>query len=75
MEGIWPKKKRVRIGVVAPGKVLSAELVPVDSIWNTTDRFYGTSPVARHANHMFWIKILCHLAFYIKEIKSALSVL
>ena len=73
--GIWPEKKRVRIGVLALGKVLFAVLIPADSFWNTVDGLYGTSPVARHADCMFWTEIPCRLVFCIKEIKSALSIL
>ena len=73
--GIWPEKKRVQIGVLALGKVLFAVLVSVDSFWNTEDELYCTCPAARHADRMFSTEIPCRLAFYIKEIKSTLSIL
>ena len=52
------EKKRVRMGVLALGKVsLSVYLIEILS--KTTERLSGISPVARQADFIFWKVIPC----------------
>ncbi len=46
-----------------------------ESFWNTTAGLFSISPVARQADSIFREVMPCRQAFYINEIKSALSTL
>ncbi len=45
----------------------------VEILFKTTKGLYRISPIARHTDCIFWELIPCSQAFYIKEMKLALS--